>query len=566
MDYSGAMRIVKNYGARSFFFKHFLYTFIPFFALFGIISFAMYSNNRSDRLNELERYNTTLLLGISHVVENTFSEAENSYISLYISNPENMEIFLGSSNTASPQFAVSVRDIQRTLRGLTTPQVMHSVYLSGVNSGFVISSSFLNPNAAFDDFRDQGWHRAEGFNEVTIFPRKIAYSRYTHVNVLTIVYPIFRNQVKDGYFIVNLDYRRFVQNIRQASAHNAKAQITNAAGDVLLSTMGNEYEILGRNLTNSISRGMYVTLWYMPDGNGTGFWGVFWTVLIILLLIATAAAIALFLTFHYYKSIINIIQAIQASSAEHSGEKNAVNEISFIISSILSILSRQSTLESELLQRLTMLNKAQALSLQSQLNPHFLFNTLHIISSIEMAEHKKETPITIILSLLRDILSEALDTSEAFITLEREIAFSQKYLEIINHKYENKIILDLDIDDAVKKLLILKLSIQPLVENSVHHGLSDKTGRRVISVSAKKEDENLKIAVRDNGSGISENKLSIIRAKMEKINIEHKDNIGLANTNQRIKLIFGDSYGCNVTSDKNTTTVEMLLPILETMK
>jgi len=209
--------------------------------------------------------------------------------------------------------------------------------------------------------------------------------------------------------------------------------------------------------------------------------------------------------------------------------------------------------------------KAQALSLQSQLNPHFLFNTLHIVSSIEMAEHKKDTPITIILSLLRDILSEALDTSETFITLEREIAFSQKYLQIINHKYENKILLELDIDHDAKKLFILKLSMQPLLENSVYHGLSGKSGERIIKLSAKKSGNDLKITVSDNGVGIPEETLSTISTKMEKTNIEHKENIGLANTNQRIKLIFGDSYGCKVYSDKNGATVEMLLPALESI-
>lgn len=560
VSFSDTIGIIRSFGAKSLFVKHFFRTFIPLLILFVITSIVIYSNERSVRLAELERYYDIRLFSVSHVVENILMESENSYMGLRISTPENVEIFLGSGNTASPHFIASVRDIQRTLTRLATPQHLHSIYLSGNNSNFVVSSSFLSPSAVFDEFRDNEWYEYSVGNEIAIFPREIVYTRHSQVSVLTAVHPITFGQVIDGHLIVNFDYRQIVQSIRLASEDSGEVYITDSTGNVILSTTDREDRATFRYLTDSISGGLTVTLWYTPNESIFGVNEALWAAFIIVLLTITAASVALLLTFYYYRSITNIIQTIQAPSISHKSDDN---EISFIVSNILAILNKHSALESEHVERLVMLNKAQALSLQSQLNPHFLLNTIHMISSIEMAEHKRETPTTMVLSLLGDILIEAIDTSETFISLEREMDYLQKYMQIINVKYENKIILDIKIDDDTKNLFILKLSLQPLLENSVYHGFSDKSENCMICVTAKKEEENLKITVSDNGRGITKEKLSDIRAKMNKINIEHKANIGLTNTNQRMKLIFGNSYGCSITSDEKGTTVEMLLPTLD---
>ena len=180
-----------------------------------------------------------------------------------------------------------------------------------------------------------------------------------------------------------------------------------------------------------------------------------------------------------------------------------------------------------------------------------------------MATFKKETNITTAITLLSDLIRAAIDTSEYLIPFSTELTYLSKYIEIQNIRYKNKFNIHWDIPEDTMALKVFKFSLQPIVENSIVHGIipSDKTGD--IYVSAKIQNNNLQITVKDNGVGMSYARLCEVRNKINSNILEKNSSIGISNTNQRIKIIFGDNFGCYINSDENGTTVDIIMPIIE---
>jgi len=283
----------------------------------------------------------------------------------------------------------------------------------------------------------------------------------------------------------------------------------------------------------------------------------------MLSLLVAALGISLLLTVRFYGTISKIIAILQNPFAAEGDDGKTFDEINYISKSIISIVHRNSEIEVDLAQRISMLRHTQAVALATQLNPHFLFNSLHLISSMDMLANKRETNVTTALRLLSDIVRHAVDTTEMFVRLEEEIAYSEKYLEIQKLKYHDKISIEWDIAPQTRHLKLFKLSLQPILENALDHGiaLSDKPG--VVKIKSFVENDKLVLTITDNGVGMSAETLALVRGRIEQPTLHKKDFVGLVNTNQRIKLIFGDGFGCEINADTSGTVVKMVLPIIE---
>lgn len=183
-------------------------------------------------------------------------------------------------------------------------------------------------------------------------------------------------------------------------------------------------------------------------------------------------------------------------------------------------------------------------ALESQINPHFLYNTLDTIVWLsEFRDHEKAIEVTKALSkLLRVSLR-----SDTLILLDQEIDHVESYLKIQKTRYED---LDYVISATpqARALMVPKIILQPLVENSIYHGIKEGLGKGVIEINASVEND-LIIEIKDNGIGFD-------------INSSDKKRIGLENVNQRISLLFGDTYGLAINSAiEKGTTVRINLPV-----
>jgi two-component system, sensor histidine kinase YesM len=206
---------------------------------------------------------------------------------------------------------------------------------------------------------------------------------------------------------------------------------------------------------------------------------------------------------------------------------------------------------------------AELKALQSQINPHFLYNTLNTIKY--MASLQRANNIEDVSASLIDLLRITVGTNDKLIPIEMEVEHVKKYINIQKYKYIDKFDTVIEVEEGVLKYKTLKLMLQPLIENAIFHGIEPSEGKGIISIKIYKENEEvIKFRIADNGVGMDDNTIAKI---MKWDNKESKGkfiNIGLHNINERIKLFFGSGYGIKIDSKPGMyTIVEITIPVIE---
>lgn len=190
--------------------------------------------------------------------------------------------------------------------------------------------------------------------------------------------------------------------------------------------------------------------------------------------------------------------------------------------------------------------EAELNALQAQINPHFFYNTL--ATMYWLAKFGKNTDVANMAISLSDIFKIALKRGSDMITVETELEHIQKYICIQNVRYQNRIQFYLDVPEEMMSKKMLKLLLQPLVENAIYHGLETKTGDWKLSVAGHMEEENMVFTVEDNGIGMVVED-SVVRG------------VGIQNVMERIRLKYGEGYGCRFESEpSNGTRVTVIIP------
>lgn len=200
---------------------------------------------------------------------------------------------------------------------------------------------------------------------------------------------------------------------------------------------------------------------------------------------------------------------------------------------------------------------AEMLALQSQINPHFIYNTMNVIKW--MAHIQGAPGIEKALASLSALLSFTARVSGDFISVNREVEFIQNYLEILSLRYYNKFSVIYDIDDNARRYKTLKFLLQPVVENSVFHGFEGLQRKGTLKIMIYYEENKLIFKVEDDGNGIDNDVLSRIFDEKELKSGRKLNSIGLFNVQKRIKLHFGEQYGVWVDSKLNEGTCTTII-------
>ncbi|MFC5451357.1 cache domain-containing sensor histidine kinase [Paenibacillus aestuarii] len=195
--------------------------------------------------------------------------------------------------------------------------------------------------------------------------------------------------------------------------------------------------------------------------------------------------------------------------------------------------------------------------LQSQINPHFLYNTLNSVVRM-VGSGKNEEVVTTITSLSK-FFRISLSKGKNIITVQEEIEHIRNYLIIQKMRYKDKFEYEIEVDEEALPYKTLKLIIQPIVENALYHGIEYMADEGLIQISVKIVHERILFQIRDNGVGMSEETLKNIMNGNGKS--AKGSGVGLRNVNERIKLYFGASYGVTVESElEEGTTVQIWIP------
>ena len=199
--------------------------------------------------------------------------------------------------------------------------------------------------------------------------------------------------------------------------------------------------------------------------------------------------------------------------------------------------------------------EAELKALQSQINPHFLFNTLEAINWMAQLNNVPEISETV--SNLSELMEASIGRDDRLITIEEEIKYTDKYISLQKRRFGDKIELIKNIQPDVRDIKIPRLLIQPLIENAVYHGIEGNRGKGVINLNAfRDKDGCVCVEVIDNGVGMDPDELAVLNAKLAMDNDTYFKNlggkkrtsIGIENVNRRIKLFYGETYGLRMES------------------
>lgn len=243
--------------------------------------------------------------------------------------------------------------------------------------------------------------------------------------------------------------------------------------------------------------------------------------------------------FDYFMKKLNETQIIDKHAFIHMDTSTEFSELSSVYN---QTLSRIHSLSEKIHEQEILTKNIEIESLQAQINPHFLYNTLNCISGLVDMGRKEECHRALI--ALADIERMSLK-GKPFCTIEEDLHYIKEYTYIQQLRFEDNLSILIDIPQKLYKYYIPKLVIQPLIENAVIHGTSKIADKGLIAVLGRVDNTTLQISVKDNGPGFPENLLFSFSTRDEKGN-----SYGLYNINRRLKLYYGDNYGLILKNNK----------------
>lgn len=261
------------------------------------------------------------------------------------------------------------------------------------------------------------------------------------------------------------------------------------------------------------------------------------------------------------KELEKAVNEIEQGNLEVEVRSAGSYEIQHLGTSIQSMARRIRKLMNDIVAEHESKRRSEFDTLQSQINPHFLYNTLDII--VWMIENEKQSEAVKVVTALARFFRISLSKGKSIIPVKDELEHVRNYLMIQHMRYKNKFTYDIEADEDVLELASLKLMLQPLVENAIYHGMEFMDGDGEILVRAWRREDDLYMSVSDNGLGMTQEQVERLFQAADHTSSGRGSGIGVKNVNERIKLYFGTGYGLDIQSEPDEgTTVTAHLPAI----
>ena len=261
------------------------------------------------------------------------------------------------------------------------------------------------------------------------------------------------------------------------------------------------------------------------------------------------------------KQLIKIMRKVEDGNFDISILPRSKDEIGELIMNFNYMITKMAILIDERFKMGQEVKNADLRALQAQINPHFLYNTLDLINW--MSIRNKVPDIAFMVLSLAKYYKLSLGRGRDIVTIEDEITHVKIYIQIQNKRFDNSIKLELDIDEKFYGYSILKIVLQPVIENSILHGILEKEDKKgTIKITGRLEDDVVILCIQDDGIGMSAEK---IRKIFVEENSCESQSYGVRNINDRIKLYYGSQYGLFYQSVPGKgTIVEIRIPAIKT--
>jgi len=297
-----------------------------------------------------------------------------------------------------------------------------------------------------------------------------------------------------------------------------------------------------------------------------------------MIIVSVILCIVFTITLHFFISsrLIKPVQLLknkmQLAASDYLEAKVVVtgkDEIANLSSNFNIMLEKIKGLLDQSIKEHEEMKKAELRTLQAQINPHFLYNTLDSI--VWMAEAGRNRQVILLVESLSKLFRISLSKGRDWISVEKELEHVHSYLVIQQMRYRDILDYEIDVDPALRRFDILKMTLQPIVENAIYHGIKNKRGKGLVRiVGSRTPDHELLLTVEDNGAGMSTEMLETLRRNLERqqppeqTGKEVSGGFGLHNVERRIRLYYGERCGVTVESTAGIgTKVIIRIPMRE---
>jgi two-component system sensor histidine kinase YesM len=455
------------------------------------------------------------------------------------------------------------------------------VYLVNDNENFIVSGLGIQ---SFNSYPDTQWYNnyLNLENSQKLFIEKRAVKSYQFEQTPTPIVSLYK-PVSGGVVVTNFHAGYFNNLLRHYQTFDDELLfIANLSGDVLLKNQNIDPELL-KQITDEkpvqlneiiYNNRTYIIHSYLSEQYNLFFVSIvpeddilyllakqilkiiFYVVLLSFVLAFLTAYSQVRRNFTQLQSIIDVFGNAEKGLITDGFVCNENDEYSLILNNIVQVFITQSYLKMQLSERIYKQKVAELTALQLQINPHFLFNTLQTIS-FEVGKHfNGEIPAQATIQNLASLLKYSMQNFNTPVTLSEEIHYAKVYCDIQKFRYEDKFKVFWEYSNDCLEISFSRMIFQPLIENSLIHGINQKDGVGLIKIKITKASNSLKIRVIDNGIGIDNTKLVTILNKLEESEVPlNEKNIGLSNTNQRLVLKYGEESKLHIRSKKGLGTV-----------
>lgn len=556
-----------------YFKKNTLIFFLPTIALSILIFIFCYNIAKNDTEKSINESISAKTFQINKLI----SSAEHiNYV--FFSDPYTKVVLYNNDPfTTNTEF---INTLKKTLKNLSTYVNMYdyvdSIYLYCRESNYVYSNY---QNEYLDKFFSNDWYEQWKNNGYKTTITKTSCSVHgIPKEYLSVIYNIRHGADSNGAIVINFNTAYINQTLLSTEENDVNLYIYTADSKLCYSAFGNEIskkEYLDLpNKTNFISQeiissqnisGIDAKL-VMESNNNEFINKLLWFFVIIfaynIFILTTVFLLSLHISRRYYESISDILNMLSSYEAEASAITNSSKELSYIKSKISDLYQHNSQNEILLSKKMIALKNSQLVALQTQINPHFILNSLNVINLMLMQRGELHSDVTKAVSLLAEVISNILSSKDYIISIDREIYYIKKYIDFAQIKFGNNFNVEWNIDPCCLHCKTVKFILQPIIENSVEHGFAGLTDRKaLIKISVLSKGDNIEFIITDNGKGMTPEKRNEIELSLTDANLFNDKNMAIINVHKRIQIVFGSDYGCNILYSNNTgTSIKLITP------
>ena len=560
---------IRYFKFNSIFLRTFLFitalTVIPFI----VLSIMFYSNTLKNIREEITLENSYIFDNSVNIIDRTLMEVDT--LSSSLASNESTQLY--TINNVSTDSFKTISRLAKTLPIIY--RYIDSIYIYSEPTDTVIMD---NNSIPLSDLSDTDWinaYHAVTTPKGTIVPRS---KNNVYPQLITIIKPIYVADEKKGAIIMNINAQSIYNSMLYQQYKDGRLFfLVNADNKIIISSelsyfntypdniglntltiesnpKNSVYEINDKNYVvlsgdSSISDYKYISAYPLElyeHKLSTMKLQIIGILLLLMIIIFILAYVASVRSYSPLNEIISFLDNSQPPA--DSIEEEDKNELMYIIKSIQTHINDKTKMAEILEERMKLLKKSQYDMLQTQINPHFLYNTLETINWMAYNMSNSENPVSKSLINLASFFRNTL-TSGYFVSIENEIKYTKEYVNILALRYGDLFDIEWDIDESILSYTIIKICLQPIIENAVYHGIKQKNDKGLIKIKGLCDDNNIILIVSDDGVGIEKDALDELNKTLSETSFTNeKSHIGLSNVNQRIKIIFGDSYGIHVES------------------